>query len=77
MAAEKQLAESDRLVQIKELTTNGRVVAYHAATPQVRGSILGLGKTDHLNGTSAQAPERPKVTCAGMGTVGPRGLLHL
>ncbi|GFX29965.1 hypothetical protein TNCV_2616771 [Trichonephila clavipes] len=37
---------------------SGRVVAYHASTPQ----------TDHLIGTSAHAFQRPMVTHAGMGT---------
>ncbi|GFW16843.1 hypothetical protein TNCV_2759711 [Trichonephila clavipes] len=58
------------------LKSSGRVVAYHASTPQVRGSIPGW--TDHLIGTYALAPQRPMATYTGMGTVGPgpHGLLH-
>ncbi|GFV04888.1 hypothetical protein TNCV_503011 [Trichonephila clavipes] len=62
------------------LRSNGQVVAYLAFTPQVRGSILGLGKTDHLIGISAHAHQRSVVTYTKFGTLheggGPRILNH-
>ncbi|GFY25535.1 hypothetical protein TNCV_2486551 [Trichonephila clavipes] len=64
----------------------GRMVVYRASTPQVWGSINGLGKVDSafhpryigsINeyqacfGSSVHAPQRPMVTCIMMGTVVP------
>ncbi|GFX64692.1 hypothetical protein TNCV_4681681 [Trichonephila clavipes] len=41
-------------------------------------TLGGLLQTDHLIGTSAHVPQRPKVTYTGMGTLGPdpHGLLR-